>query len=62
MKMTQAEFLVLGYVIPKWLEGAILVRSGELLFIEKHGVLFDANQFCIENVAMYEARKYANAN
>ena len=60
--MTQAEFLVLGYVIPKWLEGAILVRSGELLFIEKHGVIFDASQFRIDNVVMYEARKYANAN
>ena len=60
--MTQAEFLVLGYVIPKWLEGAILVRSGELLFIEKHGVIFDAIQFRIDNVVMYEARKYSNAN
>ncbi len=60
--MSQAEFLVLGFIIPKWLEGAILVRSGELLFIEKHGVIFDADQFRIENVANYEARKYKYAN
>ena len=60
--MSQAEFLALGYVIPKWLEGAILVRSGELFFIEKHGVIFDADQFRIDAVALYEARKYSNAN
>lgn len=60
--MTQAEFFILGYIIPKWLEGAILVKSGDLLFIEKHEVLFDAEQFRIESVAAYEARKYADAN
>jgi len=60
--MSQAEFLALGYIIPRWLEGAILVKSGELLFIEKHDVLFDAEQFRIENVSKYEARKYSNAN
>ncbi len=60
--MSQAEFFVLGFIIPKWLEGAILVKSGELLFIEKHGVIFDANQFRIEAVLAYEARKYSNAN
>ena len=60
--MTQEEFLALGYIIPKWLEGAILVRSGQLFFIEKNDVIFDAEQFRIDVVALYEARKYANAN
>lgn len=60
--MTQEEFFELGYIVPRWLEGGELVKNDEKIFIEKNEVIFDAEQFVIENVRLYEARKYKNAN